>query len=63
MLGVTVTKSFREHARAFFFEHLYASLAGEKPPLSLIPETPAAAPTLPADPSKIPPPTSTPMSN
>jgi hypothetical protein len=62
MLGVTVTKDFREHRRTFFYEHFYVSLVGSKPDAS-IPEKPLAAPSLPADPGSIPPPTVTPMSN
>jgi hypothetical protein len=63
MLGVSLTKSFRERERAFFFEHFYTSLAGERPVAAVAPEKPAAAPTLPTDPSNIPPPVVTPMSN
>jgi hypothetical protein len=63
MLGVTVTKSFRERDRAFFFEHFYASVIGVRARDTSVPEQPAAAPALPADPTSIPPPTVTPMSN
>lgn len=63
LLGVTVTKDFREHGRKFFFEHLYTSMVGEQPVAPAGPEQPAAAPTLPTDPNHIPPPAVVPMSN
>jgi hypothetical protein len=63
MLGVTVTKDFRDGKRTFFFQHFYVSMVGEKPAASGVPEVPAAAPTPPMDPNLIPPPSAVPMSN
>jgi hypothetical protein len=63
LLGVTVTKDFRDHDRTFFFYHFYSSIVGVWPADLPTPQIPSAAPSLPIDPSNIPPPTVTPMSN
>jgi hypothetical protein len=64
MLGVTLTKDFREHDRAFFFQHFCSTIVGASSPVEpVVPQIPAAAPSLPTDPSNIPPPTVIPMSN
>jgi hypothetical protein len=63
ILGVTVTKEFREGQRTFFFQHFYVSMMGEKPATPVAPVVPAAAPTPPAEPGLIPLPSSAPMSN
>jgi hypothetical protein len=62
MLGVTVTKDFREPQRTFFYEHFYVSFVGPKPAVT-VPDRPEAAPSLPTNPGSIPPPIVTPMSN
>ena len=62
LLGVTVTKDFRERNRTFFYEHFYTSMVGEKP-VPLEPAKQESPPTLPTDPDKIPPISVIPVSN
>jgi hypothetical protein len=63
LLGVTVTKQFREGNRKFFFQHFYVSMVGETPGTPAEPLIPESAPALPTEPDKIPPISVTPMSN
>lgn len=63
LLGVTVTKEFREGKRTFFFQHFYVSMVGERPALPVEPTVREAAPSLPSEPGLIAPPSATPMSN
>ncbi len=63
LLGVTLTKDFREGKRAFFMGHFYTSMVGEKPAISDAPIVPAPPPAPPLEPGKIPLPSVTPMSN
>ena len=61
LLGVTVTKEFREHKRSFFFEHFYTSIVGERP--AKPPEESKADSPPTTDPEKITPISLIPVSN
>jgi hypothetical protein len=63
MLGVTLTKNFREPTRTFFLQHFYTSMVGERPEAPIHPEKLDAAPSLPPEAGSVPPPMVAPMSN
>ena len=63
ILGVTVTKEFRENKRTFFAQHFVTCMVGERPVPTDAPPVPLSAPAPIFEPGLIPPPTTAPMSN